>query len=112
MLIFIKILLLCTTLSERDERKKALYDVEDRQDRMIWDAHVRKLVREGAFAQMYWMSLASVISCAMNSNYLLIVDVVMRKLSTYQPEIGTEIIVSMFLVPTMGVCWWWSLFDF
>jgi hypothetical protein len=67
------------------------------RDRITWDKHVSNLVKEGAFNRMYRMSIGSFNRLCMILDPLLSVDPVMSSLSTNQPKICTEIILSCFI---------------
>ena len=89
----LKILLIYTTLLQQEERSKR----SPVRDRLVWADHAAKLEQEGAFTRMYRMTLASFKKLCNVLHPLLLVDPVMSRISTNQPEIGTEIIVSSFI---------------
>jgi hypothetical protein len=71
-------------------------------DRITWDKHISNLVKEGAFNRMYCMSIGSFNRLCMILDPLLSVDPVMSSLTTHQPKISTEIILSCFICWTAG----------
>jgi hypothetical protein len=88
----LKIIYLYATIIEGERRPFITV-----RDRITWDKHVDNLLMEGAFNRMYRMSNASFNKLCMLLDPFLSVDPVMSMLTTNQPKISTEIILSCFI---------------